>query len=128
MYSNNHFINIIKLLIYKENPSLFEKVNFDDDNVFLEPLFFAYFNSKKDNLFATELLTEIMQGYFLNKESLQLEHSFNNKDYNIIFFDLLGLKYKYSLPPLPTAPKKLSSQFLSHLIASTLSIGCNISF
>ena len=43
-------IETIQLLLYKENPSLLEKVDFEDDNIFLDPLLFAYFNSKKDNL------------------------------------------------------------------------------
>lgn len=46
-----NIINTIKILLYKENPSLLEKVNFDDDDVFLEPLLFSYLNSKKQNLF-----------------------------------------------------------------------------
>ncbi|WP_396177576.1 hypothetical protein [Flavobacterium sp.] len=70
-------INTIKLLIYKENPSLLEKVDFEDDNIFLDPLFFAYFNSKKGDLFSSELLCEIMQGYFVEKESLILKASYN---------------------------------------------------
>ncbi|WP_445710765.1 hypothetical protein [Flavobacterium sp.] len=74
-----NFKQTIQLLLYKENPSLLEKVNFDDDSIFLEPLFFAYFNSKKDNLFTTELLNEIMQGYFLEKEPLYLKESFNEE-------------------------------------------------
>ena len=60
-------INTIQLLLYKENPSLLEKVNFEDDNVFLEPILFSYFNSKKDNLFSKDMLTEIIQGYFVEK-------------------------------------------------------------
>jgi hypothetical protein len=70
-------INTIKLLIYKENPPLLDKIDFEDDNIFLEPLLFAYFNRKKDNLFPTELLYEIMQGYVVKKESFLLTESFN---------------------------------------------------
>lgn len=44
-------INTIQLLLYKENPDILEKINFEDDSIFLEPLLFAYFNSKRDNLF-----------------------------------------------------------------------------
>ena len=72
-------LETIQLLLYKEKPTLLNKVNFDDDNIFLEPLLFAYFNSKKDNLFSKDLLTEIMQGYFVKKEPLLLNESFNNK-------------------------------------------------
>ncbi|WP_330442384.1 hypothetical protein [Flavobacterium sp. C4GT6] len=75
MDNQTEIINTVKLLIYKENPSLLEKVDFEDDNIFLEPLLFAYFNSKKDNLFAAEMLTEILQGYFVEKEALQVQNS-----------------------------------------------------
>ena len=84
-------IEILQILLYKENPSLLEKINFEDDNIFLEPLLFAYFNSKKDNLFSKDLLTEIMQGYFVKKEPLLLNESFNNDEIaylpNLGYFD-----------------------------------------
>ena len=89
-------IETIQLLLYKENLSLLEKENFEDDNVFLEPLLFAYFNSKKNNLFSKDLLTEIMQGYFIEKESLLLKESFNNEGVaylpNLGYFDKQGNK------------------------------------
>ena len=50
-------LETIQLLLYKEKPTLLNKVNVDDDNIFLEPLLFAYFNSKKDNLFSETMLT-----------------------------------------------------------------------
>ncbi|MCZ8169966.1 hypothetical protein [Flavobacterium sp.] len=84
-------INTIKLLLYKENPSLLEKVDFDDDTIFLEPLLFAYFNSKKDNLFTTDMLIEIMQGCFVEKETLLVKESFNKNGVayvpNLGYFD-----------------------------------------
>lgn len=89
-------LDTIKLLIYKENPSLLEKVDFEDDAIFLEPLLFAYFNSKKDNLFALEMLTEIMQGYYLEKEPVYLKESFNNNGIAYVpdvgYFDKYGNK------------------------------------
>lgn len=84
-------IEILQILLYKENPSLLEKINFEDDNIFLEPLLFAYFNSKKDNLFSEIMLTEITQGYFIEKEPLLLKESFNNEGIayvpNLGYFD-----------------------------------------
>ena len=70
-------IEIIKTLLYKENPSLLEKLNFEDDKTFSEPLLLAYFNSKKYNPFPKEVLGELMQGYFITKEPLKIEHSYN---------------------------------------------------
>ena len=96
MTTNTEFINTIKLLIYKEKPSLLEKVDFEDDNIFLDPLLFAYFNSKKDNLFSETMLTEIMQGYFVEKEPLLLKESFNKEGIayapNLGYFDKQGNK------------------------------------
>jgi hypothetical protein len=88
---NYNLTNTIQLLLYKESPSLLEKTDFDEANVFLEPLLFAYFNSKKDNLFSKTMLTEIMQGYFVEKEPLCLKESFNNNGIayvpNLGYFD-----------------------------------------
>ena len=88
----NDITNNIKLLLYKENPSLLEKIDFEDENVFLEPLLFAYFNSKKDNLFTKEMLTEIMQGYFVEKEPLLVKESFNNE--GVAYLPNLGYFHK----------------------------------
>lgn len=72
--------DVIKLLIYKENPDLLEKIDFDEDDIFLEPLLFAYFNSKKSNLFKKEMLEEIMQGSFKESETVKLEFSYNKNE------------------------------------------------
>jgi len=71
------FKNNIQILLYKESPSLLEKLNLEDDKTFSEPLLFAYFNSKKYNPFPKEVLGELMQGYFITKEPLKIEHSYN---------------------------------------------------
>lgn len=72
-----NFSDIVRILLYKENPVLFHKLNFEEDNVFLDPLLFAYFNSKKARLFSDELLAEIVQGNFVPRQSLQIKHSYN---------------------------------------------------
>ncbi|AOR28371.1 hypothetical protein FORMB_13270 [Formosa sp. Hel1_33_131] len=70
MKNRDEIINTIKLLLYKENTSVFKKLNFDDDEVFLEPLLFAYFNSKSYNSYPKEALEEMLQGYFIKKEEI----------------------------------------------------------
>ena len=89
-------LETIQFLLYKENPALLEKIDFEDDNVFQEPLLFAYFNSKKDNLFSDNMLTEIMQGYFVEKEPLVLKESYNQEGIAYIpnagYFDKDGNK------------------------------------
>lgn len=57
--NKNSIINTIKLLIYKENSSLFDELDFENDEVYLDPLLFAYFNYKRDNLFTEDMLNEI---------------------------------------------------------------------
>lgn len=86
--NQNEIINTIKILIYKENPSLLEKVNFDDDNIFLEPLLFAYFNSKKRNLFPNDMLKEILQGFFSEKEEVEIKYSYNSS--NVAYIPNIG--------------------------------------
>lgn len=95
-YSQTEIINTIKLLIYKDNLTLLEKIDFDDDEIFLEPLLFAYFNSKKESLFSSKMVTEIMQGYFAEKEPLYFKESFNKEGIayvpNCGYFDKTGKK------------------------------------
>jgi hypothetical protein len=74
----DELINVIKILIYKENKIVFEKIDFDDENVFLEPLLFAYFNSKREGLFNKDILTEILQGYLTESEQLLINESINH--------------------------------------------------
>lgn len=77
MMTNTKIIENIQLLLYKENPSLLEKLNLEDKNTFSEPLLFAYFNSKQYNPLLKGVLEELMQGYFTKNESLKIEHSYN---------------------------------------------------
>lgn len=77
MNNSNNILNTIKLLIYKEDSELLKRIDFDNDEMFLNPLLFAYFNSKKDHLFPKEVLGEILQGYFTKKEKIMIKHSFN---------------------------------------------------
>ncbi|MEJ7740124.1 MAG: hypothetical protein WKF97_22110 [Chitinophagaceae bacterium] len=49
----------MKSLVYKSNPGLFDLLNFDDDNIFLEPLLFTYFKAE-DPLITLE---QILYGY-----------------------------------------------------------------
>ena len=74
---NTNTIENIQILLYKENPTLLEKLNLEDGKTFSDPLLFAYFNSKRYGTFPKEALEEIMQGYFTEKEPLKIEHSYN---------------------------------------------------
>lgn len=88
MTNKRDIINTIKLLIYQEVPEILEKISFKDENIFLNPLLFSYFNSKKSGCFDKEILTEILQGYYLKKEKLNIKHSFNKE--NIAYIPKVG--------------------------------------
>jgi len=61
---NTNVINNIKTLIYKENPVLFDLLDFENDKIYQEPLLFAYFNSKEK----VNTLEQILFGYILDKK------------------------------------------------------------
>lgn len=67
---------------------LLKRVNFDDDDIFLEPLIVAYFNNKNDNKFIGEILEEILQGYHIDKSPLKINHSYNKN--NIAYIPEIG--------------------------------------
>lgn len=73
----NKITTNIATLLYKVNPSLLEKLYFGNENIILEPLLFAYFNSQKHNRFKDGTLIEIVQGYFEKQEPIYLKESYN---------------------------------------------------
>lgn len=89
-------INTIQLLLYIENSSILEKIDFEEEAIFIEPLLFTYFNTKKDKIFSISMLSEIMQGYFVEKEPLLLNDSFNEEGIAYVpklgYFDRGGSK------------------------------------
>lgn len=73
----SEIINTIKLLLYKASPNIIEKLEFENDIIYVETLLFSYFNNSKNNSVSNETLEEILQGYFTQKEELKLKNSFN---------------------------------------------------
>ena len=56
----------MKVLLYEEDNLLFNKLDFDNDDIFLEPLLFNYFNTNpKDRKYSLE---QILLGYFKKKD------------------------------------------------------------
>lgn len=79
-------INTIKLLIIKDNqPLLLEKLDFENDDVFVEPLLFIYFNY---NL-SQNILIELMQGYFIKpNQTFFIKELYNKK--NVAYVPNIG--------------------------------------
>ncbi|UPT71844.1 MAG: hypothetical protein M0D53_05950 [Flavobacterium sp. JAD_PAG50586_2] len=90
------FVDTIKILLYKEENEIFEKINFDEDEIFLDPLLFAYLNNKRDTSFSKETLLEIVQGHYIKEEPLLIDHSLNKDGIayipNLGYFDKQGNK------------------------------------
>jgi hypothetical protein len=73
--------NTIKLLIYDFDKSIIEKLDLDDDQIFLEPLLFTYFNFKSIKHYSSDFLSELIQGYFVEKKTnFAIMDSFNKND------------------------------------------------
>jgi hypothetical protein len=97
--SKEKIIETIKILIYKEAPHLIEKLNLEDQDAFLEPLLFAYFN-RKENLFSREALKEILQGFFKKNETIKNEYTFNKN--GIAYIPKIGYFRKDEIKPFDT--------------------------
>ena len=89
-------VDTIKLLIYKKAPHLLDKLNLEDDNTFLEPLLFAYFN-REENLIPKEALREILQGYFKKEEKIKIKYTFNKN--GIAYIPKIGYFRKDEINP-----------------------------
>lgn len=81
-------IETIQLLLYQENKRILENIDFEDNSVFLEPLLFTYFNSKKYNAASIDMLEELMQGYQQKPVALTIKHSFNKN--SVAYLPKLG--------------------------------------
>ena len=74
LIQQNALANVVRILIYKEDASILEKVNLEDDQIFLEPLLMAYFNRAQiEKEFPKGMLSPLMQGFFLEKENIAIE-------------------------------------------------------
>ncbi|MEM9549358.1 MAG: hypothetical protein AAGA77_25525 [Bacteroidota bacterium] len=82
-------VDYLRTLTYRESKEVIMKFDFNNGNIFLEPLLFAYFNrAQSDREFSGTLLSEILQSHFIEKEALQLEGSYNSD--NIAYIPNLG--------------------------------------
>ncbi|MFH4968981.1 hypothetical protein V8G61_12320 [Gaetbulibacter sp. M240] len=92
-FVNNPYSDIIQLLIYRENLNVLN----NGDQFFAEPLVFAYFNNKKNNLFPKAVLKEILQSYFFKKEPLKIKYSFNQN--GVAYIPKLGYFKEREITP-----------------------------
>lgn len=97
-------VNTIRILIYKESPSILNYINIGNTNIFREPLLFSYFNSIKNNSFPKDTLEEILQGYYIKKETININHSFNKN--NIAYIPQVGYFKKGENTPYEPILKK----------------------
>jgi len=90
-------IETIKILTFKEDESLFEKIDFNDDAIFSEPILFSYFNSKNDEN-NTATIEDVLLGYYTTKANSKLQHCYNKNQ--IAYVPNLGYYTKDSSTPV----------------------------
>lgn len=69
--------NVIRELVYSKNSDLFDRLDFNNDAIFLEPLLFSYFNYRGANNFE---LGQILWGYVDNYSKPRLITVVSNQD------------------------------------------------
>ena len=69
----------MKVLLHEENNEIFDRLDFNNDNIFLEPLLFNYFNTGIDE--RKYKLDQILFSYLLEEKEV------------LIYFDSMGNSY-----------------------------------
>ncbi|MEK7285727.1 MAG: hypothetical protein AAB035_00285 [Nitrospirota bacterium] len=81
----NKVIFFFPCLLYKVNAELFDQLDFDDDNIFLEPLLFAYFTDPHPVI----QLEQILFGYIPEETRPKMIHVYANSD-GIVELPIVG--------------------------------------
>jgi hypothetical protein len=85
-------INTFKMLLYKEYLDILEKIDFNNEEAFCNPLLYAFFRHKTLNTFPQEiekqLISNLLQGYFVKNDNLDLTHLYNIE--NIAYVPNIG--------------------------------------
>lgn len=68
--------NILKMLVYKTDPVLFNRLDFSDDSSFLEPLLFAFFTTENSSV----PLEQILYGYIEDSHKPDTLRVFSNQN------------------------------------------------
>jgi hypothetical protein len=62
----------IKLLLYKYDDSIFDKIDFNDDGIYYNPLLFAFFSYNKEETNSNQILQTLLFSSFTKKPNLNL--------------------------------------------------------
>lgn len=78
-------INTVKLFLYKNYPDILEKLDFNNDDAFCDPLLFAFLRHKAVGTFPVkiekQLLGELLQGYYKNNDkNFKIDILYNFED------------------------------------------------
>jgi hypothetical protein len=82
------FCDSIKTLLFKANENVFDLLDFGDDEIYLEPMLFAYFNSKS----SLETLDQIIFGY-INYEKRPIQIKVYSNEDGIVYLPKIGYFY-----------------------------------
>jgi hypothetical protein len=91
-------IDNIKLILYKKDPSIFEQLDFENDEIYLEPILFAALNSK-----LIVDVNKLLIG-FKNKEIQRAQVEMMTDQNGTIYLPNIG----YFITSLPNSPVEIS--------------------
>lgn len=69
----------MKILLYEEDNAIFDKLDFDNDDIFLEPLLFNYFNTNNEK--RKYSIEQILCSYFPKDDEISLYFNETGKSY-----------------------------------------------
>ena len=78
----------VKLLIYKNHPALFELLDFENDDIFLEPLVFAFFNKRSAE--GHDSLESILYGYIAYEWRKQIKLTIKTDEFGRSYMPQIG--------------------------------------
>ena len=67
---HNKAVDSIKLLLYKENPTIFESIDFENNKIYTEPHLYSYYNFERSNQYTID---HLLLGYYNNKVKKKLK-------------------------------------------------------
>ena len=88
-------VNQIRLLLYKRDPKIFDKIDFDNLEVYKEPLLYAFFNSKKEDAITLDHILIALK----NEEDITIK--VRTDEYGRLYFPSLGwFETKFKKTPM----------------------------
>ena len=76
-----YWSNNIKMLLYKQNENIFDKIDFDNENIYSDPLLFAYYNNSQNISTDENVLNTILFQGLSNNQKIKIQLDKYEKTY-----------------------------------------------